>query len=1066
MPLLHWIRVNSLLAVAFCALTAISLLVRPEGYLLSVFTPSAGLALAASIYYGKRILPGLMAAVLLSAIFLQWHASADIGAVPNSWLLLYLLVSMAQFLLGVTMVRYFSCDTQNFDDARELLKIVLIGGPLSSAISLAAVLLTFFVLRLEFPHNLAYTILIGWAGLSLGAFVVYPIFGLMMQRGFSAKRTLRSPMVIQFGVACLTVVFLFAKINQWEKDRYYADFEVHAQHVVDEFRHVFEKEASILYGAKGLFVASNYVSRDEFDRFSAQLIVGNKSVAALEWVPHVRESNREAFLREAKTRNSMPNFDIKEKNQQGNMVVAGSRGHYFPVYYVYPFYGNELALGFDLGSNSMRRQTLVQSAMHGTLVATPPLRLVQGNNDQAILIVYPIYATESDIEPTKKNLENLDGFVLGVFRLSSLFAPVMRRNDTHLPIQIKDTIDDQLMFQSADYEQGSDTKFVARVGLLGRNYQIGVRLSEQFIVQRQNILIILLSFGGFLILGIFTLFLLLRTRRGEFTERLVREQTQQLRTINQDIQLKNELLASLSRIQSEFINNASSLAVYRRMLADILQLTESRIGFIFEIEHDFKQTPSWRLLAACGCKDCKNKEILSGIKEELIYENFRLQLQSAVNSSGPIIKTDYRCQTIDWIGNEETSLVVIPIFFGFEVAGILGLAGSEHGYNKATLEFLDPFIGTCSNFIHATRVADARRKAEAYLLEQESRLRAQFDNANDTIISFDKFGIIESVNPAGEKLSGYSVDDLAGKHIALLLPNYFAKGSEGFDVEQTNGLRESILHTRHARLVPVEISTNLLETPGDLLFCSVIRDLSERQKVDRLKNEFVATVSHELRTPLTSIQGALKLINSGVLSAAPDKQQQLLDIAQNNTERLLLLVNDLLDMEKIESGKLELFNQSIDLSALLKQAQMQMESYAHKFDVALKLHELPQQAIVRADPNRMAQIVANLLSNAIKFTGKNTSVELSLAEFPGFYRVSVRDFGPGIADNFKNRLFDKFTQADGSSSRKQAGSGLGLSISKQLIELMGGHITYQNVNPGAVFSIDVPKHEAGMKQAS
>ena len=413
-----------------------------------------------------------------------------------------------------------------------------------------------------------------------------------------------------------------------------------------------------------------------------------------------------------------------------------------------------------------------------------------------------------------------------------------------------------------------------------------------------------------------------------------------------------------------------------------------------------------------------------------------------------------------------SNLLAIPIFHGFDTVGLLCLANRVGGFNEKIVDELLPFVSLCSHFIHATHIAKARDAAEADLAEKESRLRSQFDNANDSVISFDYFGIIESVNPACEKLSGYAAKDLVGRHIAFLLPKCFdTPQSDSEDRSAaTLGLRTCYLQNRHSQLIPVEISTNQIDVPNDIIYCSIIRDLSERQKVDRMKNEFVATVSHELRTPLTSIQGALKLVNSGILHNNPDKQNSLLTIAQNNADRLLLLVNDLLDMEKIETGKLELFCEDLDLIHVLTQSVQQMESYAQRFEVTCKGVDWPQHARVIADINRLSQIIANLLSNAIKFTTKNSTIEVSVEDRSDYFRVSVRDYGPGIAAEFKERLFEKFTQADGSSSRRKDGSGLGLSISRRLIELMGGQIGYYNAQPGSVFYIDIPKQQTNLQK--
>lgn len=1069
MPFFNGLKSNALTAIVYCAMVAVGFAVRSDEYFFTVFSPAAGLGVAAAVYYPKRGLPGVLLAALLTPLVLVQLDPTLVAQQAHISLWMNSVIAVMHPLLALLLLRWASADLHNFDDVKELFKVIVIAGPLSAALAFGLSLAVRWMLSVPFHHAFPLPCMIGWMGYSLGVFVVYPMAALLLHTPKWDRTAWRSPLLLQFSLAFIAVVFIFVKIHQSENERVNKDFEGHAAHIADEFRHVFEREVEELAATKGLFIASDHVSREEFNRFAAEITRTNDSIAALEWVPNVSDAGRQSFVNQARDEFGIKNFHISEKNVQGKMQTAAKREHYFPVYYMFPFMGNERAHGFDLASNPVRNQSLIASANSGKPIASPPLRLVQGNNDLALLIFNPIYRNEQKQVIRDKGLHNVEGFVLGVFKLKYLFAPVLRRNDTHLTLQIKDAIEQKNLYQSEGFDAASSRQYAKDISLMGRRYRVSVGHSVDYVNQNQNWLINLLSALGLFILGIFSLFLLVRTRRNEYAEKMVRQQTNELRLISEDKQRKNELLASLSRSQADFISNASTYAVFYRLLMDVLQFTESRYGFILELD---KGVADWHAFHVHAAGELGGDDLCYEEPERCkayIINQFQDEIVKVISFSRPVALKLSETDAGNGERREWHSFLAIPIYIGEEIVGVVGLSDRDDGYNTTVIQYLEPFVGTCSSFIHAIHVASARRKAEAFVLEQESRLRAQFDNANDTIIGFDEYGIIESVNPAGENLSGYLAEDLIGKHLALLLPDCCGNkvgSASSFDMSMLRGLHESMLHNRRAERIPVEISTNQIEMPGNNLYCSVIRDLSERHKVDRMKNEFVATVSHELRTPLTSIQGALKLINSGVLENNAEKQKELLGIAQNNAERLLLLVNDLLDMEKIESGKLELFRQSLDLIQVLQQTQQQMESYAHKFDVSLTLLEHPTQAMVVADPNRLAQIFANLLSNAIKFTEKDTQVEIWVDDRTDYFRVSVRDYGPGITSQFKQRLFDKFTQADASSSRKQAGSGLGLSISKQLIELMGGHIAFVEAHPGTQFYIDVPKDNDAWKQAS
>lgn len=231
----------------------------------------------------------------------------------------------------------------------------------------------------------------------------------------------------------------------------------------------------------------------------------------------------------------------------------------------------------------------------------------------------------------------------------------------------------------------------------------------------------------------------------------------------------------------------------------------------------------------------------------------------------------------------------------------------------------------------------------------------------------------------------------------------------------------------------------------------------EAEDVSRLKSEFTSTVSHELRTPLTSIRGALGLVSSGVMGELPVEITRLVEIACNNTERLLFLINDILDIEKIESGKMDFAMAPVDLMAVLTQAIEANQPYGEQYNIRFSLKEFVTGAVVHADIDRLMQVLNNLLSNAAKFSPTQGVVEISTIELDETVRVEVRDYGAGIPLQFQGRIFEKFSQAKGSDKHKVGGTGLGLSISKAIIEKMGGAIGFESEeDSGTIFFIDIP----------
>ena len=235
-------------------------------------------------------------------------------------------------------------------------------------------------------------------------------------------------------------------------------------------------------------------------------------------------------------------------------------------------------------------------------------------------------------------------------------------------------------------------------------------------------------------------------------------------------------------------------------------------------------------------------------------------------------------------------------------------------------------------------------------------------------------------------------------------------------------------------------------------------NVTEREELNQLKQDFIATVSHELRTPLTSMKGALGLVLGGVTGSLPEDSRKLIGIAEKNSERLVNLVNDILDVEKLQSGKMDYSFETADLAALARNAIEANQHYGEEYDITYELSCAPATAEVWADPHRMDQVFANLLSNAAKFSPKGGKVDIRIEEPGTGWRVSVTDKGPGIPDRYRDRVFERFGQVSADQEHKVKGTGLGLSITRAIIVDHGGTIDFKSdVGKGTTFFFDLPK---------
>lgn len=350
------------------------------------------------------------------------------------------------------------------------------------------------------------------------------------------------------------------------------------------------------------------------------------------------------------------------------------------------------------------------------------------------------------------------------------------------------------------------------------------------------------------------------------------------------------------------------------------------------------------------------------------------------------------------------------------------------------------------------RSLSARMQASRALEDSQKRFKRVFSASPQAMALIENDNLWLEVNPSFCALVGLQSEELQGKKIIdLFVPaerervlaamqeidNNFVINSAHF--KQFEAHLESRAADHLMGLVSLGICYRTVKKTHWTL---QIIDISERIRLDNLKHDFVSMVSHELRTPLTSILGGLKLLASGSFSAFDENATKIINIALHNGERLALLINDLLDMEKLVAGKMQFELQTHNLVPLLKRALESIEPYAEQYQVRL-VFMAPDYALrVKVDDSRLLQVVTNLLSNAVKFSPSGGEVSLSIEVDGARVRVAVCDHGEGVAEMDQEKLFKRFSQVDSSSTRKKGGTGLGLAISKELIEMMQGTIGY------------------------
>ncbi len=436
------------------------------------------------------------------------------------------------------------------------------------------------------------------------------------------------------------------------------------------------------------------------------------------------------------------------------------------------------------------------------------------------------------------------------------------------------------------------------------------------------------------------------------------------------------------------------------------------------------------------------------------------------------IHTDIRFDTRE--GAKLDGLITcwgVPVRVGNQVIAVIEFFSRKRMAAEveimATVETVCASVGQfLGRSVQEKRVNELNRQKESIL-----------NTVADGILGTDQHGRVTFANPAAAKMLGTVPNALTGRFVHAIVHEeiygsptacashcYIRRGLFAKDGAQG----QDIFYRPDGTSFPVEFTLTPMQIQGSITGSVLnFRDVSQRQALDRMKDEFISTVSHELRTPLTSIRGSLGLLSTGLLGDINEKAANLLRIAVNNSDRLVRLINDILDLERMESGRAPLSFRPCLLSELSQQAIDSVTPVADNASVKLVLHADAIDLVV--DPDRLQQVMTNLLSNAIKFSPPDSVVTVTIDRSDEGVALSVSDEGRGIPEDKLEIIFDRFQQVDASDSRQKGGTGLGLAICRTIVEQHGGRIwAEQNPLRGAIIRVllpNDPQQHARLEQA-
>jgi PAS domain S-box-containing protein len=1146
------------------------LLAVPPGYA-TIIWPASGIAIGMLLVHGARLWP----AILLGSWLLNAHQSGVFA--EGAWLsekgfaaLCIAFGSTAQALAGRALVVRLMGMPLQLRSARDVLRALLLAGPVTCVIAASIGVSTLFGLGIIGGDSVVGNWLAWWSGDSLGVLVFTPL--VLLGPGGRPQITWRGAAIGQLPFAALLLLvlplgltfFAWQVISENDYLRGDARFETLSIEGEKALENRLASYGNALLGAASFIQGSTGVSRAEWRTYAETIRLRENfpGLSGIGWVEPVETADLADFVRKRRA-DGVPDFTIHPR--------VDGRPNYI-VTFVEPENENRAAVGLNIAFERERLEAANLARDSGRPAITGLVMLVQDEGrTPAFLMLYPIYHRNMPTGTAAERRAAFRGWTDGPLVARNFLASLTDRQETDYRLRVYDgnaELPEALIYASGA-ATSAPSAFIKRgsVQIMQHQWLLVWESTPAFELAQRSTNPIYILVGGLVFTALLSLLLVVLTvRRTEHIEQMVGERrfivpslVFLLLTVGSFALYSKLLDQELEFVRRQVQNDSAEIdsqlrartAQHVATLARMADRWKSAGGTQYELWHSdsanlLNAFPGLRALQwidatyhvrwvepLAGNEGELDRDVLAGnarvgalrasaeTGRELLtapmqmpqgYAGFTayLPVRRAGRFDGFIagqfsvpdlfdgavdtrLSGDYAISILHegktFFANSRgespltRDLAIEKTLRIGDRAWTLRMAPSadfvERQKSGLPLLVLGAGLLVAALAALSVRYVLISRLKSAHLAKSLALNTGIISSSAHLVIAIDAEYRIMIFNRAAEKALGYTAQEVVGKRAipilmdpAELLERARTLSAElgenvtlGPEILTRIPLRDG-LETRAWTFVRKDGSrfpTNVIITPlrdeqGHTAgFLGVIEDVSSRHEVDRMKSEFTAVVSHELRTPLTSIRGSLGLILGAMAGSLPQKVRDLLEIAQSNSDRLVLLINDILDIEKFSAGQMRFDIATVALGDVVRQAVESNEGYARKHHVSIVLEAVDPSIRVDVDPDRFVQVLTNLLSNAVKYSQASGTVQVTAGRNGDAVRVSVRDTGPGIPEDFRARIFERFSQADASATREKGGTGLGLYIARRFIEQMQGRIGFDSeAGKGATFWVDLP----------